>query len=255
MGQAACDSVVGDAFLARVFTGRRNRSGRSSFTRAGMPRLRQLQTRWRPPFENFSNSASFAGPPRASMMALSACMGPNVHGPLTSCQLSVAAPVHNLFMATDPVWARIDEELRRRKAKHMVPGSWAAIGTRIDASRQTLWNWKTRGIPPKEYAALAGALDWTVDQLLGHEAEEVNRAPVDAPPVPGDLSARLAQLMSDIATTPPHLRLRALINAEAAVWDVRTGTAEAAAALQQHRSKNESTPIQQRRGDEGRRSK
>lgn len=178
---------------------------------------------------------------------------PNVHGPLTSCQLVVAPPVHNLFMATDPVWVRIDEELRQRKAKHKVPGSWAALGARIGASRQTLWNWKTRGIPPKEYAALAGTLDWTVDQLLGHDAGDEARS-ADEPQVPGDLSARLAQLMSDIATTPPHLRLRALINAEAAVWDIRTGTTEDAESPRQ-RSTSGSRPTQRHRGDEGRRSK
>lgn len=189
------------------------------------------------------------------MMALSACMTTNVHDTCTHRQRPVSGSIHTPCMATDPVWARIDAELQRRKAKHLIPGSWASLGAAIDASRQTTTNWKSRGIPPKEYAAIAGALGWTVDQLLGHEAEDVARAPVDASPAPGDLSARLAQLMSDIATTPPHLRLRALINAEAAVWDVRTGTAEAAAALRQQRSMNESTPIQQRPGGEGRRSK
>lgn len=70
----------------------------------------------------------------------------------------------------DPVWHAIDAELDRRKAKHLAPSSWAALGRLLPkASSQVLTNWKARGVPPKEYANIATALGWSVDRLLGKE--------------------------------------------------------------------------------------
>lgn len=68
----------------------------------------------------------------------------------------------------DAVWHRIDSELHRRRGAHVVPGTWAALGRMIEASNQTLGNWKARGVPPKQYQAIAAALGWGVDQLLGN---------------------------------------------------------------------------------------
>lgn len=195
--------------------------------------------------------------------ALDACFGcdgvgsvhrHNVHDTCTRSQRPVLPSIHNSFMEADHVWVRIDAELTRRKDKHLTPGSWAALGKLIAASRQTMTNWKKRGVPPKEYAEIAIRLGWTVDQLLGHEelpaAGIAAAAPeTEAPPL-RDLSARLAQLMTDIATTPPHLRLQALINAEAAVWDVRTRTRADAEGMQQG-SKLASKPSPRHPGDEG----
>lgn len=179
------------------------------------------------------------------MMALSACMTPNVHEPLTLSQRPVFGDVHTSFMGTktqvDPVWERIDAELRRRKAKHLAPGSWAALGGLIGASRQTTTNWKVRGVPPKEYTVVAGALGWTVDQLVGADADE---RPAPAPT--DDLAAGVAHLLQMIAATPPHLRLLAVANAESAVMDVRTGTAEVVHSLQAQRSS--SRPIRAHHG-------
>lgn len=52
-----------------------------------------------------------------------------------------------------------------------------------------------------------------------------------------DLSVRMARLVTIISTTPADQRLQALINAEAAVWDVLTGTGEVARALEEAQTK------------------
>jgi hypothetical protein len=77
---------------------------------------------------------------------------------------------------SDPVWHRIDRELSNRKAAHLLPGTWAALGRILEVSAQVLTNWKARGVPPKEHQAIADALGWTVDQLLG-----VGELPVKTP--------------------------------------------------------------------------
>lgn len=148
----------------------------------------------------------------------------------------------------DPIWERVDAELQHRKAKHLAPASWSALGRLIEASRQTTTNWRTRGIPPKEYVALAGALGWTIDQLVGvgQESEPDATAPADE-----DLAGHVAHLLQIISTTPPHQRLLAVLNAETAVWDVRNGTAQAVHAL---KSRSNSLPKQERQEDEGKRS-
>jgi hypothetical protein len=148
---------------------------------------------------------------------------------------------------TDPVWERIDAELQRRRLKHLSPSSWPGLRELIGASRQTTTNWKSRGVPPKEYTVIAGALGWTVDQLVGAEPDE------RPTPKPGadDLAGRIAHLLQMIATAPPHLRLLAVANAETAVMDVRTGTAEVVHALQVQRPS--SRPIRARQEGEGKR--
>lgn len=70
----------------------------------------------------------------------------------------------------DTVWHRIDSELQRRKDVRQTPSSWADLGRQIGATRQRLTNWKTRGVPPKDYPAIADAFGWSVDQLLGTAA-------------------------------------------------------------------------------------
>jgi hypothetical protein len=74
------------------------------------------------------------------------------------------------------------------------------------------------------------------------------------PAVAGDeLAARIAHLLQMIATAPPHLRLLAVANAETAVMDVRTGTAEVVHALQARRPS--SRPIRAHQEGEGTRPK
>ena len=76
---------------------------------------------------------------------------------------------HTLFMSTtdDPIWARVDAELTRRRQRHQQPASWSALGTLIEASDQRMHNWRLRGIPARQHLAVAMALGWSVDQLHG----------------------------------------------------------------------------------------
>lgn len=69
----------------------------------------------------------------------------------------------------DPVWQRINEELDRRKTTRTAPSTWAALAGMIGANSQTTTNWKTRGVPPKQYAEIARSLGWTMEQLLSDE--------------------------------------------------------------------------------------
>jgi hypothetical protein len=73
-----------------------------------------------------------------------------------------------------------------------------------------------------------------------------------APPASGtneDFAVSIAHLMQMIAATPPHLRLLAVANAETAVMDVRTGTAEVVHSLQEKRAS--SRPIRGHQEGEG----
>ena len=67
------------------------------------------------------------------------------------------------------VWRRVDRELTTRKEKRLTPSSWPELARRagIEASKQMLHNWTTRGVPKANYPEIAKALGWTVDQLLG----------------------------------------------------------------------------------------
>ena len=105
----------------------------------------------------------------------------NVHATCSSSQRSVFPAAHNLCM-TDTVWHRIDRELTRRKDARQQPGSWAELGRLIQASAQKMTNWKSRGVPPKEYADIALALGWSVDQLLGLAETSQALAPPPLPP-------------------------------------------------------------------------
>lgn len=72
-------------------------------------------------------------------------------------------------MGTDLVWHRIDRELTRRKDARLSPSKWADLARKLDTTNQVVHNWKTRGVPPKEFPSIAAALGWTVDQLIGQE--------------------------------------------------------------------------------------
>lgn len=69
------------------------------------------------------------------------------------------AALHNSLMAA--LWDRIDAELTRRGM------GWADLGRKIDATDQTMHNWKTRGsIPASRHKAIAEALGWSIDAML-----------------------------------------------------------------------------------------
>lgn len=67
----------------------------------------------------------------------------------------------------DPVWERINTELINRRRTHQSPDGWASLGRALGMSVQAVTNWRHRGIPPRAHAAIASALGWSLDRLLG----------------------------------------------------------------------------------------
>lgn len=61
----------------------------------------------------------------------------------------------------DIVWHCVDRELTRRNKK------WAWLAREIGATDQVVNNWSRRGVPARQYAAIALALDWPIEVLFG----------------------------------------------------------------------------------------
>jgi hypothetical protein len=59
------------------------------------------------------------------------------------------------------VWRRVDQELDR------INKPWRWLAQQIGETEQTVNNWKRRGIPPSRHEAIAEALDWSIDYLIG----------------------------------------------------------------------------------------
>lgn len=82
----------------------------------------------------------------------------------------------------DAVWQRIDDELERRKQRHLTPSTWSALGRTIGATDQQIHNWKKRQVPSRHHLAIAMAFGWSVDELLGLEPTRLHVA--EPPPKP-----------------------------------------------------------------------
>lgn len=105
---------------------------------------------------------------------------------------------------SDPVWNRIDEELSSRRTHRLFPGSWADLARVLETSEQRLNNWKRRGVPAAQYAPVAGALGWSVDQLIiGTEAPNDGTAQAATHAV-SDSDWELLQDMNDAMTVPEY---------------------------------------------------
>jgi hypothetical protein len=81
-------------------------------------------------------------------------------------------PCSTVRLMEDPVWHRIDRELVARRVRHRAPGTWADIARVLETTEQRVNNWKRRGVPTAQYAALAAALGWSVDYLIGVADDE-----------------------------------------------------------------------------------
>jgi hypothetical protein len=107
-----------------------------------------------------------------------------VNASLTQGQLLVSTGGETRLMDGEDklaVWGRVDRELTRRKSARLSPSSWADLGHSLGASKQTIHNWKTRGIPKQIYPDVAAQLGWSVDQLLGiADAPKTATSPVVA---------------------------------------------------------------------------
>ena len=73
------------------------------------------------------------------------------------------------------VWANIEDELHRRRLN----AAW--LCRKLPASRQVVSGWKTRGVPPGRYEAIAELFGWSVDRLIyGPPDAEAETAAVPA---------------------------------------------------------------------------
>ena len=104
--------------------------------------------------------------------------------------------VHTLCVDTigRQVWKRIDDELARRKTQHLHLNSWARLGDAVELKAQRMTNWKTRGVPASMHAAIADALGWTVDRLVGRD-DAVDRSAPAATLAPSDLTPAEVELV------------------------------------------------------------
>lgn len=111
------------------------------------------------------------------------------------------------------VWDRVDAELIRRGQ------TWAQLGREIGATDQRMNNWKRRGVPASQYQAIATALGWKVDDLIGDDPPP-NPVPTSGGlgirPADQDLSHPTAddeptttswEFVLSAATLPPRFRL------------------------------------------------
>lgn len=118
---------------------------------------------------------------------------PIVHVPCTPRQCLVTLTSHTLCM--DDVFARVDREFDERARKHIAPADWYALGKIIGVSRQTMWNWKDRKkVPPASYQAVADALGWTADRLLGRD--EPSRGSRGDPDTPSEAGNNLPHIVA-----------------------------------------------------------
>lgn len=94
----------------------------------------------------------------------------------------------------DGVYERVRDELERRGK------SWAWLAERMGASRQVVGNWKARGVPAKDYPAIAIAFGESADWVAG-------RAPPrrDKPENLSAMALRLAQEFDSIADLKTQL--------------------------------------------------
>lgn len=67
----------------------------------------------------------------------------------------------NKTQGMDVVWHQVDKELGRRER------TWAWLARQLGETDQTVNNWKRRGVPARQHAAIAQVFGWSVDRLLG----------------------------------------------------------------------------------------
>lgn len=101
-----------------------------------------------------------------------------LNAPCSFGQRNVLDDSHNLCMEST-VYERVAAELERRKAKNTLPNSWASLGRVIETTSQQMHNWSRRDVPASHHLAIANALDWSVEELLGvaplkHERHETS---------------------------------------------------------------------------------
>lgn len=106
------------------------------------------------------------------------------------------------------IWKNIEDELHRRRLN----AAW--LGRKLDASRQVVSGWKTRGVPTARYEEIAELLGWTLDRLVSPQgADAAPAAPAQQAAQPGDYSPMaldIARRLDGIADDQQRSRAYAL---------------------------------------------
>lgn len=100
------------------------------------------------------------------------------------------------------MWHRLDQELAARRDRHHLPGTWADLARALETSEQRINNWKRRGVPPAQYAAIATVLGWSVDRLIGvADKASSGKSHVDADQVVDAEVQRIATVYANLSPT------------------------------------------------------
>lgn len=154
---------------------------------AGIPRERQLQT--------VAND-SFSAPDKAFMLPAATTTSENTSFMTPESTQSVGETPHVVLDASQTgamtPWERIDGWLK----KYRHPWTW--LGEQIGYTDQQMGNWKTRGVPAKEYEQIAVVLHESMDWIVG-------RAPPRGED-PGSLTPMAIKLAQEFDTIPDMKR-------------------------------------------------
>lgn len=89
----------------------------------------------------------------------------------------------------------IDKALQLANKRGM---NQSALARLIGVLPQHITNWKSRGVPPEKYVALADALDCSMDELLGRTKYVFDRGQTPEPwPLPSISEEKIRGLGSD----------------------------------------------------------
>ena len=126
-----------------------NSSGNSTFTREGMPRERQLWTRWTPPasFGYPSRSASLAAPPCRSINSASVMPLLNTVLIHKSTRRVTTARLLGEQLAMHPSTKRLFDYAREAtKGKARAVETFGDLSALMGVTSATMTNWKQRGV-------------------------------------------------------------------------------------------------------------
>lgn len=87
------------------------------------------------------------------------------------------------------IWNHIEDELHRRRLN----AAW--LGRKLNASRQVISGWKTRGVPTARYEQIAELFGWSLDRLV----TGVDDAPKVAAPPLDTVEALYSPMALDVA--------------------------------------------------------
>lgn len=138
--------LLGVSALASMYADRKT-AANFSLISAGIPRLRQLWTRWGPYGSRFNSLASFVSPPSRSISSAS-LMAAILYAMFKHAQ--GGSP--GFFVGHSPQTSAMHESAERLyKAAKLIKGldGQTAVAVALQQSPQTVYNWERRGVSEK----------------------------------------------------------------------------------------------------------